>query len=266
MKEVALITLHGMGKIKPSYFSDLEDGLKKQLGSDWSKISFQNVQYAPILQEPQDELWKDIVTTPENDIDSTKLRQFFLFGFGDAGSLEYSAHNNAVKYIQVQKEIQTALMHAYLDFEKDKTKPVVIIAQSLGCQVISNYLWDAEHDKYIFSDTDNIDQDEHEFLKLKSLRNLVTTGCNIPLFISGIEKRVCFAKPNDQFRWDNYYDPDDVLGWPLRQLGDTFSIVNDHDINAGGLFTSWTPFSHGKYWSDKDVIRPLANTLMNLLP
>ena len=101
---------------------------------------------------------------------------------------------------------------------------------------------------------------------LKSLINLVTTGCNIPLFISGISDRQCFNKPNDQFKWDNYYDPDDVLGWPLRQLSNSFNIVKDHDINAGGLFTSWNPLSHLKYWSDKDVINPLADILKNLLP
>ncbi len=266
MKEVALITLHGMGKVKPSYFSKLEDGLKNQLENDWTRISFQNVQYAPILQQPQNQLWTDIVATPENDIDAKKLRQFFLYGFGDAGSLEYSAHNNKLKYIEVQNEIQRALSDAYLEFDQDKSKPVAIIAQSLGCQVISNYLWDAKNNKYIFENTDDIEPNKLEFLKLKSLRNLVTTGCNIPLFIGGISDRQCFSKPNGQFVWDNYYDPDDVLGWPLRQLGESFNIVNDHDINAGGFLTSWNTFSHEKYWSDNDVILPLANTLKNLLP
>lgn len=266
MKEIALITLHGMGKFKPNYFAELEDGLKSALGGNWTRISFQNVQYAPILQGPQDKLWNDMVSAPANDLDATKLRQFFLFGFGDAGSLEYSAHNDRLNYIAVQREIQSALKKAYIDFGQDKSKPVVIIAQSLGCQVISNYLWDAEYGKYIFENVADIDPDELDFLKLKSLRNLVTTGCNIPLFISGISDRKCFSKPNASFKWDNYYDPDDVLGWPLRQLGPTFKIVADHDINAGGMFTSWNPASHEAYWADKDVIRPLANKLLNLLP
>jgi len=206
-----------------------------------------------------------MITNTENDIDATKLRQFFLFGFGDAASLEYSAHNNKIKYLEVQKEIQNALSHAYLDFNQDKSKPVIIIAQSLGCQVISNYLWDAQNNKYIFKNTGGVDPNKLDFLRLKSMHNLVTTGCNIPLFISGISDRQSFKKPNPKFKWDNYYDPDDVLGWPLKQLGKSFTIVNDHHINAGGVFTSWNPFSHGGYWSDNDVIRPLANTLMNLL-
>ena len=268
MKEIALITIHGMGKVKDEYFLDLENQLKNNLGKEWTKVSFQNVQYAPILQGPQNELWGDMIN-PENnnDLDYTKLRKFFLFGFGDAASLEYSAHRDEIKYIATQKEIQRALKVAYSELGKDNSKPVIIIAQSLGCQVISNYLWDAENNKHIFQDTNNIEANELKFLRLKSLHNLITTGCNIPLFISGIEKkdRKCFKKPNVKFKWSNYYDPDDILGWPLKQLGASFNIVNDCDINSGGIFTSWNPFSHNEYWSDKDVIKPLANILLNHL-
>ncbi|MCV6610507.1 MAG: hypothetical protein OIF55_07030 [Amphritea sp.] len=266
MKDVALITLHGMGREKDGYYADLEAGLKKQLGDQWYRVSFQNVYYARVLQQPQDRLWQAMMAEPENSLDGTKLRQFLLFGFGDAGSLEHSAHKDKVKYIKVQEAIQSALKKAYIDLGGDPTKPVIIIAQSLGCQVISNYLWDAEHDKFIFENPAVDDPDELVFLKLKSLSNLMTTGCNIPLFISGIENRECFAPPNDYFRWDNFYDADDVLGWPLKQLGSSFSIVHDHDINAGGLFTAWNTFSHGKYWSDKDVIKPLARALLDQMP
>lgn len=265
MKELALITIHGMGKVKEGYYLDLEEGLKKRLGNEWSRISFKNVQYAPIMQEPQDQFWNDVVSTPDNDLDSTKLRKFFLYGFGDAGSLEYSAHTDTKVYIAVQQEIQNELKKAFFELGEDKSKPVVIIAQSLGCQVISNYLWDAQEGKYIFENTDEINPNELDFIRLKSLRNLVTTGCNIPLFISGLSDRKCFKKPNKKFQWDNYYDSDDVLGWPLKQLGKTFKIINDHDINSGSFLTSWNSFSHVKYWSDNDVLRPLTNVILNHL-
>ena len=264
MKDIALITIHGMGKEKPNYYFDLEHALKRRMGSDWSRVSFKKVQYAGLLQKPQDALWRKMVRSDDNDLDATKLRKFFLFGFGDAATLEYSAQRNKKKYIEVQTEIQNKLKDAYLELGKDKTKTVIIIAQSLGGQIISNYLWDAERSLNIFANTGG-SSNELDFLKLKSLQNLVTTGCNIPLFISGLSVRECFKKPHTKFTWDNYYDPDDVLGWPLRQLGTTFNKVKDHHINSGGLFTSWNPFSHGKYWSDNDVIRPLVNILMNHL-
>lgn len=260
MKDVALITLHGMGKVKPSYYSDLEDALKDRLGERWTQVSFQNVQYAPILQGPEQELWDAMVH--DNELDGIKLRQFFLFGFGDAGSLEYSAHTaDKVQYLAVQQEIRNALDHALIDFGGDTTKPVVIIAQSLGCQVISNYLWDAQNGKGIFGTTIAGQPPLTKFHALSSLTNLITTGCNIPLFIGGLSERLCFSRPNDWFVWDNYYDPDDVLGWPLKQLGPSFEIVQDHSINAGGVLSSWNLASHGEYWSDDDVTSALAKIL-----
>jgi len=261
MKEVALITLHGMGKVKQSYYAELEDMLKNRLVDKWAKVSFQNVQYAPILQTPEDQLWASMVATSENELDGTKLRQFFLYGFGDAGSLEHSAQTDKKQYIAVQREIQKALDRALLDFDGDATKPVVIIAQSLGCQVISNYIWDAQHGNNIFSELPSNGSEQSKFRELKSLTNLVTTGCNIPLFIAGLADRKCFGKPNDSFVWDNFYDPDDVLGWPLKQLGPTYNIVRDHPINSGGLLSSWNIASHGGYWSDTDVVFPLVEIL-----
>lgn len=261
MKDVALITLHGMGKIKTSYYAELEEKLRSRLDDKWAKISFQNVQYAPILQQPEDELWTSMVANPENQLDGTKLRQFLLFGFGDAGSLEHSAHTDKKQYVAVQREIQSALDRALLDFEGDASRPVVIIAQSLGCQVISNYLWDAQHGSNIFSESPDVQSDQAKFRALKTLKNLVTTGCNIPLFIAGLSERKCFEKPNADFVWDNFYDPDDVLGWPLKQLGPSYSMVRDNPVNSGGLLTSWNIASHGGYWSDTDVIKPLAEIL-----
>lgn len=263
MKELALITLHGMGKVKTSYYSELEEMLKSRLKEKWTRVSFQNVQYAPILQAPEDALWASMVANPENELDGIKLRQFFLFGFGDAGSLEHSAQTDKQQYIEVQREIQKALDHALLDFDGDTKKPIVIIAQSLGCQVVSNYLWDAQHGTNIFSEPSADASERTGFRALKSLTNLVTTGCNIPLFIAGLTDRKCFAKPNDSFVWDNFYDPDDVLGWPLKQLGPTYSIVRDHPINSGGMLSSWNIASHGGYWSDTDVVSPLADILLS---
>lgn len=265
MKEVALLTLHGMGKVKPRYYEELKSKLKKKLGNNWNKVSFQTVHYAETLQTPQDQLWNKMVSEPNNDLDATKLRQFFLYGFGDAGSLEHSSHRRKEKYIAVQKQIYKMLEHAYLDIGENAHKPVIIIAQSLGCQVISNYIWDAQHDLNIFENYDEEDPEKRSFMKLETCEHLITTGCNIPLFNAGIENRECFSKPtgvDGTFRWDNFYDPDDVLGWPLRQLGSSYkALVTDHAINAGGVFTSWNPASHGQYWGDKDVIKPLVSAL-----
>jgi hypothetical protein len=68
--------------------------------------------------------------------------------------------------------------------------------------------------------------------------------------------------PGLRGKWINFYDKDDVLGYPLRPLNmDYEKMVEDVEINAGGLLDSWNPSSHMAYWTDMDVIRPVAKTL-----
>ena len=97
---------------------------------------------------------------------------------------------------------------------------------------------------------------------------MCTIDCNIPIFVAGLPRNQIkpIKKPNNNFVWENYYDEDDPLGWPLEQLSDGYkALVKDHEINAGGILTSWNPFSHGQYWGDSDVIDPLSDHLKLLL-
>ncbi len=263
-KEIAIITLHGMGDYKPNYYEKLESELAKRLDNDWAKIAFEPVQYQPILQNHQNKIWQRMNHYP---LDGSILRRFLLFGFADAGSLEYSARSSVSdQYIRVQKTIIQAIDKAYIELE-DHNKPVIIIAQSLGCQVISNYIWDAKHNSGIFNGLEPDGSDQlKEFRRLKSCVHLLTTGCNIPMFVAGLDPIEAIQKPSDNFTWHNYFDRDDVLGWPLSPLSDSYDdLVTDHEINAGGIFSSWTPWSHGKYWTDKDILKPLTKKIRNYL-
>ncbi|HUG89750.1 MAG TPA: hypothetical protein VML55_02890 [Planctomycetaceae bacterium] len=67
--------------------------------------------------------------------------------------------------------------------------------------------------------------------------------------------------------WLNLYDPDDVLGYPLKPVNDAYAAVvtRDVEINAGGLLTSWNPASHDQYWTDKDLTAPAAEMIARFL-
>ena len=60
-------------------------------------------------------------------------------------------------------------------------------------------------------------------------------------------------------KWINFYDPDDVLGYPLRQINHKYAFIEDRHINAGGILTSWIPLSHSVYWTDNDMIKPATD-------
>lgn len=267
MSKLVLLTLHGMGVTKENYADELQQGLRKRLGGRWTAVSVQPVWYAPVFQANEDIVWNSLAGDPRNELDSTALRKLFLFGFADAAAFERSAHAEPATYLKVQQLIHDALARGYRDCGEEPSTPVVVVAQSLGGQVISSYLWDAQRQKQIFEDLPASGTGLDAFVRLKSMRHLVTTGCNIPIFTAGLARRVNFDRPAGVV-WENFYDPDDVLGWPLRQLdkqGNTYDWILDRPISAGNILTGWNPASHLGYWSDKDVLNPLAESIAGLL-
>jgi hypothetical protein len=268
-KKIAFMTIHGMGATEDDYYEELRKDIADRLGpSDWSQVHFGDVFYQDLLEPNQSRYFKAV----KGKIDQKKLRNFMLSGFSDAGGLEYARTRAGSAYELSQKRIFTALGKAYRALG-NQAGPVVFIAQSLGCQVLSNYIWDAQHHAnrphgIWRHDHASLAPADLKFRKLSSLRVLMTTGCNIPIFVGGLpyNRIKPFKRPNNRFVWENYFDEDDVLGWPMQPLSAGHNaLVRDIEVNAGGFFTSWNPFSHTQYWTDKDVTEPLAKHLKALL-
>ena len=131
--------------------------------------------------------------------------------------------------------------------------------------IMSNYVWDIQQ---------NPNQRLSDFENMKHLAGLVTFGCNIPLFTFAHTNPQPIAFPGDNLsatqkgnaKWLNFYDEDDVLGYPLRQISDGYKgLVKDKHVNSGGLLTSWNPLSHNGYWTDNDVTKPAANLIVKFM-
>jgi len=280
-QEVILISVHGMGDTPDDFDAEFEEAIADRLGSsDWNRVYYDRVYYQPILQDNQETVFESMRSRSE--IDWIKLRKFLLYGFSDAAGLERRAQAPNSPYTQAQRMIVDTLDRAF-DF-CGGSRPVVIVAHSLGCQVVSSYLWDAQRtaaSQGVFAGNGpagaprGSDKDKHR--RLRSLRYLYTTGCNIPIFVAGLAQNKIKAPKTATggyaIRWKNFYDEDDVLGWPLKPLSPDHrrAVYRDYEINAnGGLFGtiagSWNPISHTGYWTDADVLKPLARDIRSLLP
>lgn len=282
MKKLALITLHGMGATLPDYSNKLTNILSKRMSSsEFNALHISSVYYQAILQENEERVYEkslDVIPKPailRGQIE--QLRQFLLYGFSDAaGYLFEPGAENSTLY-QVQKTILDKLSEA---FQKvGPTGSVVIVAQSLGGFLMSDFIWDAQRKNKegklrsaygVWKDGSLPDapegSDMDNFRRLKNLKLFITTGCNIPVVVSGHKDPQPFAAPNAEFRWRNLYDRDDVLGWPLGPLSPAYeAMVLDQEMNSGNLLTSWTPFSHSAYWEDRDFIDLLLGELRALL-
>ena len=170
---------------------------------------------------------------------------------------------------------------------------MIFLTQSLGCQVLSNYIYDGQKhgsggqvEAGIWRDLDHtraalggLDEAAMlarlRFLRAETCMAWVSTGCNIPIFVAAHKTMNIkpIQRPNGSptFKWLNIYDPDDVLGWPLQPLSPQYrELVEDRAINAGQgaagwILKSWNPMSHTAYWTDDDVVKPLADLLRGLL-
>ncbi len=273
MPDIAVITFHGMGETKRNYAYELFSRLENKLSPETlANIHFDSVYYQDILQTNQERYFDEA----KDLIDWKKLRRFMLYGFCDASSLETMKDKDNSPYLVSQRRIFDALSLAYDVVGKDGK--VVLLAQSLGGQVISNYLWDAgkykaveAHPNYGVWAEQHLDptlsKDKEAFLKGGSVKYLVTTGCNIPLFVAGRDKEDIspISRPSTGFKWENYYDEDDILGWPLEPLSSAYKrLVTDHPINSGGILTSWNPLSHNQYWTDTTFLNAFVRILESL--
>jgi hypothetical protein len=268
-KKLVFITIHGMGETEKEYYQGLKQSLEKQLGEKvWSQVHFEPIYYQKALQYYQHSVWEKM--RHSTTLAWQDLRKFMLFGFSDASTLEHRATDDGSVYKLIQKIIVYALKTVRHKLSSNQT-PIVIVAHSLGCQVISNYLWDAQKHKGIWQidclDYPEFPQEHADFLQLKSLQYLFTTGCNIPLFVAGFADIQAIPKPNPNFKWLNYYDKDDILGWPLKPLSSSYDLVVDQDIeiDSGNIWQSWNHQSHDGYWTNEEFINPLSQVIHSLI-
>jgi len=282
MAKVALLTLHGMGETDNDYARSLITGLRKRMDGVFdAHVAVFQIDYQKVLQPNQDYVWNRVKQLGRVHYD--EMRKFLLFGISDAAGLENGKEQVGSVYEEAQIEIARALFQARGALGGDG--PVVVISQSLGGQVLSNYLYDAQKAAAtghaavgIWRDIDAhantiagraLSTEEKAFLGGGTLRRWLSTGCNIPIFVAAHKSMSIkpIAKPTADFRWLNLYDPDDVLGWPLAPLSDGYAaLVEDRVINSGDglvnwIVKSWNPMSHTAYWDDADVLRPLEAML-----
>lgn len=285
MPQVALITVHGMGETPRDYAAGVFGQMRTRLGPALrERAAFYSVYYQHILQRNEQTVWERIDAGRE--VHYAGLRKFLLFGFADAAGLENRKEDPGSVYELAQGEIARNLLAAHA---ANPDMPVVFLAHSLGCQVLSSYLYDAQKTikgghapAGIWRDIDAwsraaigrlLTEREKHFLAGGTCGALVTTGCNIPIFVAAHKDMHIkpIAPPTPRFHWLNLYDPDDVLGWPLQPLSNGYrALVEDRTINAGQgavgwMLKSWNPLSHNSYWQDNEVLEPLAAMLRRLV-
>ena len=290
--KLALITVHGMGRTAPTYADALFAQLRRRLGAAARDVHFGSVYYQNLLQKNEERVWNKV----KHNVRWGDVREFLLYGFADAAGLEDGKEAVTSVYAQAQAAIAKELWRAR---QAVGNGPVVMLAHSLGCQVSSCYFWDAkgyatgtntnntsttsnpdaahrptvgmwqdpEHYQRAIAGNATLTADDWAYLAGSQLRAFYTTGCNIPIFVAAHAERDILPFTRHGCEWRNFYDKDDVMGWPLAALSPQYAkVVDDVAVNAGGgvlswLLKSWNPLSHEEYWGEGTVVGAVEQCL-----
>src|SRR5262245_28328237 len=265
--EIGILVIHGIGIQNKNFVDGLIDemnGRLHDLGILPGTFAWKAAFWADLLTPNEEELWKKMSTG--YDLDWGTVRKFIINVLADALAYQRDPGEEEDMY----RRIHTRFRQDLADLRNSlggQDKPLIILAHSLGSVIVSNYIWDEQRkNKYCIG--------RDPFERMETLASLVTFGSNIPLFTLALPDPKSIDFPPAQLpanlkkvaKWLNFFDPDDVLGYPLKPLSQSYgnTVSKDVEINSGSLFASWNPISHTEYWTDDDFTKPVAELIRDV--
>ena len=279
---VAVLFVHGINVFKTDFARDMEKVLKKRI-SKFISVNYANVFWGDIVRTRQKTYLDRAVQ--EGGIGNSTFRRFIVQGLGDASAYQKTRQRKDSAYYDIQARVRMAINN--LATPGEPNRPLVVIAHSLGCHIMSSFAWDlnklkqqppaqlSPEDQLILEDATT------PFKLLDTFAGFVTMGSNMPLFTFTFPAELVFpitSAPSGllpafpgraldsitarKARWLNFYSRNDLLGYPLEPLYAAYRAdgrLKDKPVCAEGWFRFIpSPLdalaAHSGYWTDRTVI------------
>lgn len=278
---VGVLVVHGIGEQSEEDFGVAFIAAVRErlagLGVAPARVAFRRGYWADLLNARERALLAEAAAG--GPLRWGALRGFVVNALGDAVAYRRGTADRNNLYYDVHARLLAHLRALRATLGGDA--PLVVVAHSLGSVIASDFVWDAQHPERRCGVAAEA-AGGSDFERMRTLAGLVTLGSNIPLFTLALPRVVAVAPPRASpalapavravAAWHNYYDPDDVLGWPLRTLDPggplgpgewayADAVDADHAVNAGGPLTAWNPLSHTAYWRDAGVLDAAATQI-----
>ncbi|PJN64543.1 MULTISPECIES: chemotaxis protein [Paenibacillus] len=270
-KPIAVLIIHGLGMQKENFaepfIHSLKDSFKQYntLEITQEPLIIKPVYWAQIFEGREEELKCKLFHG--HDLHFEKLRHIMFHYLADAVAyqpLEVNDHN----YMAVHNTISTALHE--LSEEAGYDAPLCVISHSLGTVIASNYFYDRQNSAQWKPKIINADS---ALERGDTLSLFYSCGTTLPLWslrYKDFDKPIqvpspTFASSQPDFtgEWVNFFDNDDILGYPLKPVHPAYEKVVSEDIqmNVGNWKSYWNPLSHNGYFSSQNVIDRIVQGL-----
>lgn len=289
---IAIAFIHGIGRTRPGYSAGMQRALKRRFAAcvrnempaargrtgrnsrldPCTQIVFEEVNWSAALQHRENRLWQRLKAA--DGMHYAKLRRFLVDFAADAIAYQ-PAVSDRTAYDAVHRQVAATL--ARLAERAGPRAPLCIIAHSLGTVIATNYIYDLvkRHDSFMGRSVSAVINGT-PLERGETVALLYTMGSPIALWSLryprfGEPVRLPTASlarhhPSLQAKWINLYDPDDVVGYPLRPLNAAYraAVTEDRPVGVGWFLTSWNPLCHLGYWNNAGVADLIAKSLADV--
>lgn len=272
-QKIAATIIHGIGEQDGNYASEtcrlitqkFADGLHGFSNDPFSQLVIEPICWSKVFSEREQRLFD---STLQDHLSYHRLRTFVIKYFGDAIAYQRveSAEQN---YDMVHKEVSKVL--TVLSEKAGKKAPLCVIAHSLGSTIASNYFYDLQ---FKLEDVSSNIKAFSPLEKGETLTLFYTLGSTLPLWslryhnfsnpINIPSKVLKEIYPHLEGEWINFYDKDDILGYPLKGINESYrqAVNEDKEVSIGGKLMGWTPACHTKYLTDINVVERVVEGLV----
>lgn len=280
-QSVAVAIVHGIGRQEGDFAAGmirrLQERVARRLGGDppgAPRLFFEPVHWAPVLQEKEDELWRRL--RQGGKLGWKRLRGFMVDFAADAVAYQPIPRERDA-YDEVHAVFAEGLRQ--LAEQAGPRAPLCVVSHSLGTVIASNFFYDLQAhsaDKPLIAHKVLERMGSAALTRGETLALFYTLGSPLALWSLRFEqfgKPIRVPSPNlpDHHphaagEWVNFYDPADVIGYPLKGLNEHYraAVNSDRAVRVGGLIGFHNPLSHMGYFEDGDVLGPIADGLANL--
>jgi hypothetical protein len=197
-QHVAVIFVHGIHGNVLDFAGKMERKLREQLADDLQPyLQFRSVFWADKVRGNQGDYYGAVQKT--RSVRHRTLRKLVIETLGDAAAYQKTPNRQNSVYYAVHEKIGNAI--GELDLPDHKDRPLILIGHSLGCHVISTFLYDLNKLKQSTKAEIRAEIADDELLaewlgeweklrpgkaspfrRLDTLAGIVTMGNNMPLF------------------------------------------------------------------------------------
>ncbi|UOY93035.1 chemotaxis protein [Ectobacillus sp. JY-23] len=271
MQKVAATIIHGMGTQKQEYAEDmvmkLQNSFAKKI-EQWTdsaetQLIVRPVYWADIFTPKEEELYEKLVV--RHKLRYKTLRRFLMQYLADAIAYQ-PVSDGSHNYERIHMRIGDTL-HALSELAGERA-PLCVISHSLGSAVASNYFYDLQKNC-----TNSVVCPSSPLERGDTLALFYTMGTTLSLWslryynfdrpVNIPAAALADLYPKVHGEWINFYDKDDMMSYPLRDVNESYkrAVTADKPVNVGNLLTSWNPLSHAGYFRDPDIIDTVTDGL-----